>query len=55
MREVDSSRMVFTQVPSRVLSGADEGRLDAITEEARKLFNHIKNDVPVIVEPTPSP
>jgi hypothetical protein len=55
MRDVDSSRMVFTQVPTAVLSGAEEGRLEAITEEARKLFNQIKNDIPVIVEPTPNP
>jgi LCP family protein required for cell wall assembly len=53
MGDVDSSRMVFTQVPTRVLSGAEEGRLEAIGEEAKKLFNQIENDLPVIVEANP--
>ena len=47
LRNVDSSRMVFVQVPSRVLSGADEGRLEPITEEAKILFDQIREDVPV--------
>jgi anionic cell wall polymer biosynthesis LytR-Cps2A-Psr (LCP) family protein len=55
MRDVDSSRMVFTQVPTRVLSGAEDGRLEALSEEALKLFKQIENDLPIIIEPTPSP
>jgi len=55
MRDVDSSRMVFTQVPTRVLSGAETGRLEAISEEAKQLFTLIENDLPVIIEATPAP
>jgi LCP family protein required for cell wall assembly len=49
LREVDTSRLVFVQVPSRVLSGAEEGRLEPIIEEARILFGQISNDLPVTV------
>lgn len=55
MRDVDSSKMVFTQVPTRVLSGAEEGRLESISEEAKALFDQILNDLPVVIEPTPAP
>jgi hypothetical protein len=55
MRDVDSSRMVFTQVPTRILSGAEAGRLEAVSEEAKELFKQIENDFPVITETTPAP
>jgi LCP family protein required for cell wall assembly len=55
MRDVDSSKMVFTQVPTRVLSGAEEGRLESLSEEAKALFGLIRNDLPVVLEPSPSP
>lgn len=55
MRDVDSSRMVFTQVPTRVLSGAEEGRLESISEEAKALFEKIRTDQPVVIEETPAP
>jgi LCP family protein required for cell wall assembly len=53
MRNVDSSRMVFTQVPTRILGGAEAGRLEAISDEAKDLFDAIKADLRVIEE-TPS-
>ena len=53
MGEVDSSRMVFTQVPTRYLSGAEAGRVEAVTEEAEKLFKDIENDLPVTLDETP--
>lgn len=49
LRDVDTSRMVFVQVPSRVLSGTEEGRLEPIAEEANLLFDQILNDQPVTV------
>jgi hypothetical protein len=55
MRDVDSSRMVFTQVPSRVLSGAEAGRLESMPEETKALFEQIANDQPIVLEPTPTP
>jgi LCP family protein required for cell wall assembly len=55
IRDVDTSRMVFTQVPTRVLSGAEAGRLEAVSDEAQNLFRQIKNDLPVIIEATPAP
>ena len=55
MRGVDSSNMVFTQVPTRVLSGSDEGRLESLSDEAKALFESILNDLPVVIEPTPAP
>jgi len=55
LRDVDTSRLVFTQVPTRVLSGAEEGRLEAVSEEAKMLFKKIKDDVPVIAEAIPAP
>ncbi len=55
MRDVDTSRMVFTQVPTRVLGGAEAGRLEAVSEDAKILFNQIENDLPVIIEAIPAP
>jgi LCP family protein required for cell wall assembly len=55
MRDVDSSKMVFTQVPTRVLSGSEEGRLESRSDEAKALFGLIRNDLPVVIEPTPAP
>jgi LCP family protein required for cell wall assembly len=53
MGDVDSSRMVFTQVPTRVLSGSEQGRLEPLTLEAEALFNLINRDLPVVLEATP--
>jgi LCP family protein required for cell wall assembly len=55
MRDVDTSKMVFTQVPTRVLSGSEEGRLEALSEEAKVLFGLIRNDLPVVIEPAITP
>jgi len=55
MRDVDPSRMVFTQVPTRVLSGAEEGRLESMSEEAKAMFDLIRSDQPVVIEGTPAP
>jgi LCP family protein required for cell wall assembly len=55
MKDVDSSKMVFTQVPTRVLTGAEDGRLESLSEEAKALFDQIRNDSPVLIEATPSP
>ena len=54
LRDVNSSGMVFTQVPTRVLTGPEEGRLEAVSEEAKKLFTQIKNDLPLVLEGAPS-
>jgi LCP family protein required for cell wall assembly len=53
LRDVDSTQMVFTQVPTRVLSGAEEGRLESLSDEAKALFDLIRNDLPVVIEATP--
>lgn len=53
MRDVDSSRMVFTQVPNKVLSGAEAGRLEAKADETEALFQRIKADLPIVLEPSP--
>jgi hypothetical protein len=55
MRDVDSSRMVFTQVPTRVLTGAEEGRLEALSEETSAMFDLIDRDLPIVLEPTTKP
>jgi len=55
MRDVDSSRMVFTQVPTSVLTGSDAGRLEARSQEAKILFEQISNDLPIVIEATPTP
>jgi hypothetical protein len=55
LRDVDTSRLVFTQVPTRVLSGAEEGRLEAVSEDAKSLFKKIRDDLPVTAEATPVP
>ena len=54
LRDVDSSKMVFTQVPTRVLSGEEAGRLESLSDEAKALFELIRNDLPVVVETAPS-
>jgi anionic cell wall polymer biosynthesis LytR-Cps2A-Psr (LCP) family protein len=55
LRKVDTSRMIFTAVPTYALGGADNGRLALLPDEAAALFDAIRNDVPVVIEPTPSP
>ena len=55
MRDVDASKLVFTQVPTRVLSGAEEGRLESLSDQAKALFELIQNDLPVVIEATPTP
>ena len=55
MRDVDSSKMVFTQVPTRVLTGAEAGRLESLSEDAKALFDLIQNDLPVAIKPSPAP
>jgi LCP family protein required for cell wall assembly len=54
MSDVDSSKMVFTQVPTRVLSGSEAGRLESLSDEAKALFELIQNDIPVVIEATPA-
>ena len=55
LRDVDTSRMVFVQVPSRVLSGAEEGRLEPIQDEADAMFDLIRSDQPIVVEKETTP
>ena len=55
LRDVDSSRMVFVQLPVRALGGAEEGRLELLSDEARKLFRQIVNDEPITVEEEVTP
>ena len=55
LREVDTSSLIFVQVPSRVLSGAEEGRLEPITDEAKLLFDQISKDLPVTVTEADKP
>ena len=55
LRDVDSSKMVFTQVPTRVLSGSEQGRLELLSVEAESLFDLINRDLAVVLEATPQP
>jgi LCP family protein required for cell wall assembly len=55
LRDVDTSRMVFMQVPSRVLSGNDAGRLEPLYDEANLLFDQIRADQRIVVPETPAP
>jgi len=50
LRDVDTSRMVFVLVPYRVLSGAEEGRLEPIQDEANALFDKLRNNQPILFE-----
>jgi hypothetical protein len=45
--------MIFTAVPTYYLSGADEGRLGLVPEEADALFDQIRNDLPLVITATP--
>ena len=55
LRDVDTSRMVFMQVPSRVLSGNDAGRLEPLYDEANLLFDQIRADQRIVLPETPAP
>jgi LCP family protein required for cell wall assembly len=55
LRQVDTSRMIFTAAPTYALVGADYGRLALLPDEAAALFDQIRNDIPVVIKPTPSP
>ena len=51
LREIDSSQLAFLRIPVRGARGeAEAGRLEPITSEADKLFEQIRNDVPVLAE-----
>jgi anionic cell wall polymer biosynthesis LytR-Cps2A-Psr (LCP) family protein len=51
LREIESSQLAFLRIPVRGARGEGEGgRLEPITSEADKLFEQIRNDVPVIAE-----
>jgi LCP family protein required for cell wall assembly len=50
LRELETERLVFTQVPTRILGGAEEGRLEPLDKEAKALFDLIRNDLPVVVD-----
>jgi hypothetical protein len=55
LRQVDTSRMIFTAVPTYALDGADAGRLALLPDEAAALFDRIQNDLPVVLEVTATP
>jgi len=55
LRGVETSRMIFTQVPTIALGGPDAGRLALIPEESNNLFDQIRNDQPIVVKETQSP
>ena len=55
LRRVDSSKIVFTTVPTVPIGGADEGRLVLLRKEADELFEKIRLDQPVIVPTEPKP
>jgi len=50
LRQVDTSRMIFTAVPTYALSGVDSGRLGLIPDEADALFDQIRNDIPAVIK-----
>jgi LCP family protein required for cell wall assembly len=48
MREIDPSQLTFLKIPVRGARGEGEaGRLEPLTAEANKLFEQIRNDIPV--------
>jgi hypothetical protein len=47
--------MIFTAVPTYALDGVESGRLALVPDEADALFDQIRNDLPVVIKPTPSP
>jgi len=53
LRDVDTSRMVFVQFPSRVLSGNEAGRLEPIYDEADLLFAQISEGTLSATIPSP--
>jgi LCP family protein required for cell wall assembly len=55
LRQVDTSRMIFTAVPTYALEGADAGRLALLPDEAAALFDKIQNDLPVVLGATATP
>ncbi|MCF8525068.1 MAG: LCP family protein [Rhodoluna sp.] len=55
LRQVDSSKMVFTTVPTVPIGGADQGRLVLIPDQANELFDKIKLDQPVVIATKSNP
>ena len=48
MREIDPSQLTFLRIPVRGARGEGEsGRLEPITAEANRLFEQIRNHIPV--------
>jgi LCP family protein required for cell wall assembly len=51
LKDIDTTQLAFLRIPVRGARGDGEsGRLEPITSEADKLFDQIRNDVPVVVE-----
>jgi LCP family protein required for cell wall assembly len=51
LREIDPSQLTFLKIPVRGARGEGEaGRLEPIASEAEKLFNQIRNDLPVVAQ-----
>lgn len=48
LSEVAPNNLVFAQLPVRILSGSDAGRLEVKPEEARVLFDNIRSDIPIV-------
>jgi LCP family protein required for cell wall assembly len=51
LKEIDTTQLAFLKIPVRGARGDGEsGRLEPITNEVDKLFEQIRNDIPVIVQ-----
>lgn len=49
LKDIDTTQLAFLRIPVRGARGEGEGgRLEPITSEADKLFEQIRNDVPVV-------
>lgn len=49
LKDIDTTQLAFLRIPARGARGEGEGgRLEPITSEADKLFEQIRNDVPVV-------
>ncbi len=48
LTEVGPNKLVFAQLPVRILSGSEAGRLEVKPEEAGVLFDNIRSDIPIL-------
>jgi LCP family protein required for cell wall assembly len=53
MRDIEPTSLIFAELPVRILSGPDAGRVEIISQQAEALFENIRSDITILQETGP--